>query len=189
MKCSKVHRLLSEFAAGDLSPVRMTEVREHLAQCPECREASRSYVEFHQLMTRIDEPEVDAKSAEKLWADLRPQLQRRCDSLPFLTCMRYRVDPLITFLTAPFVPPFRDSLASLAVVGCLFLGLWMIKPVAVQTTSADMGGSPGFVQERVIPNQQVYRVRYNPLPTSQYRSERPSAKRIEKIALDQLVRL
>jgi predicted anti-sigma-YlaC factor YlaD len=71
MECTETRKVLSRYLDGELSPVQMASVREHLARCPQCLEEYTAQAALWALLQN-----AGPIQAPELWPALEARLAR-----------------------------------------------------------------------------------------------------------------
>lgn len=76
MRCKEIENLLSGYLEGSLDPTDREKVRQHLAECADCRLRLQEVENTLQLLSEDPIPEAD----ESFWTGFVPQVRSRIDS-------------------------------------------------------------------------------------------------------------
>jgi hypothetical protein len=76
MRCKEIENLLSGYLEGSLDPTDRERVRQHLAECADCRLRVQDIENTLQLLSRDPVPEA----GESFWTNFLPQVRSRIDS-------------------------------------------------------------------------------------------------------------
>jgi hypothetical protein len=74
MTCNGARELIPLFVGGDLTEVRMDEVREHLAQCADCSGELKKFEECRELIAEINAPELSRSQVHQMWSAIRSEI-------------------------------------------------------------------------------------------------------------------
>jgi hypothetical protein len=76
MRCKEIENLLSGYLEGSLDPTDRERVRQHLAECADCRLGVQDIENALQLLSKEPVPEA----GESFWTNFLPQVRSRIDS-------------------------------------------------------------------------------------------------------------
>lgn len=93
MNCRRIHRFLSAYHDGELSPAREQAVRGHLDHCAACRDRLRALQGVRLSLAVLDTPPPPAGLAERILraAEERPAPSRRPAPSPFRPAWQLRI--------------------------------------------------------------------------------------------------
>lgn len=120
MKCEDLQFSLPLFADDDLSPSEKFKLKEHLAQCPVCREKHAEYVALRNNLRSLARPSIPAdlthsvRSAVALQLNQSASRKRPLFSDNFREWLQYRLMPygVGTFASLVFVIIFLTAMLS-----------------------------------------------------------------------------
>jgi hypothetical protein len=78
MRCSRVQKLLSPFADGEVSQRVAQQVRDHVSHCGSCRETLRHFEQLNRMSRTV----LQHEPSEAYWANFLPRLHQQMERAP-----------------------------------------------------------------------------------------------------------